>query len=156
MGVAAEAVGKIVPESDTELGAGLHQAEKRIAAITVGIAVSAAADLALDDLVADAALRAASAPRDLRAVKHHQRFGLVGVQPRQQTIEQSEAGAAGEDAIEPGSHLGAAAAIRVEPIRLEVGVNRQISARITPEMGRPTSSPCVTVRRSPMQATAAR
>jgi len=37
----------------------------------------------------------------LRAVEHDQKFGLVGMQPREQAVQRDEAGAAAEDAIEP-------------------------------------------------------
>ncbi len=35
------------------------------------------------------------------AFEHHQQLGLVGVEPRKQTVEGYEACATGEDAIEP-------------------------------------------------------
>jgi hypothetical protein len=39
-------------------------------------------------------------------VEHGQQFGLVGVQPPQQTIETDEAGLTAEDVIEPRSEPG--------------------------------------------------
>lgn len=124
-----EPVAEIVPEADAELGAGVHQTEECIAAIAAGAAVGTAADLALDDLAADVALRAVGVQRNVRPVEHHQQVGLVGMQPRQQAIEHGEAGAAGEDAVEAGTHLAAAAGARVKPVGLQVGVETTRSAR---------------------------
>ena len=43
----AEPDSEIIPERDAKLCAGVHQPEKRVAAITAGIAAGSAADLAL-------------------------------------------------------------------------------------------------------------
>jgi hypothetical protein len=40
--------------------------------------------------------------RDFRPFQHHQQFGLVGVQPRQQAVQRHEAGAAEENTVEAG------------------------------------------------------
>ena len=58
------------------------------------------ADLALGDVAADVIFRSIGVQRDLGPVEHHQQFGLVGVQPREQAVEGDEAGVALEDAIE--------------------------------------------------------
>src|SRR3712207_5473878 len=49
---------EVVPEAEAELGAGLGQAEKGVAAVASGIDPGAAADLAPGDLGADVVLRA--------------------------------------------------------------------------------------------------
>jgi hypothetical protein len=103
----SEPITEIIPERDAEFAAGVHQAEESIAAIASGVAVRAAADLALDDVTADVALGAIGVQRDLRPVEHGEQLGLVGIEPLQQAIERDEAGAATEDAIEPSAHLAA-------------------------------------------------
>src|SRR5947209_4063684 len=65
----AKPVSEIIPERDAKLGAGMHQAKKRVAAITAGIAAGPAADLALDDV---------GVQRNLRPVEHHQQLGFIG------------------------------------------------------------------------------
>src|SRR5258708_30552777 len=92
-----EPVGEIVPEGDTELGAGFGQAEESIAAISPCIASGSAADLSLDDVAADIALRSVGLERDLWPIENHQQFGLAGVQPGDQAVERGEAGSALED-----------------------------------------------------------
>src|SRR5271169_3672538 len=101
-----EPVGEVVPESDTELGAGFGEAEEGIAAVATSVASGSAADLSLDDVAADIALRSIGVERDVRPIKNHQQFGLVGVQPGEQAVERGEAGSALEDAVEPCPHLG--------------------------------------------------
>src|ERR1700686_1564623 len=117
-----EPVGGVVPEGDAELGAGFGQSEEGIAAIATGLAAGAAADLSLDDVAADIALRSVGVERDLRPIENHQQFGLVGVQPGEQAIERDEAGSALEDAVEPCPHLGLAAARRLTLVGEEVAV----------------------------------
>ena len=90
------------------------QAEKCVATIAAVIAVGATADLALDDLAADVALRAVGVEWYLRVVERHQQLGLVGMQPREQAIGGGEPGAAGEDAIETCAHLAAAPGRRLQ------------------------------------------
>src|SRR5216684_3513591 len=117
-----EAVGEVVREGDTELGAGFGEAEESIAAISTCIASGSAADLALDDVAADIALRSVGMERDLWPIENHQQFGLVGVQPGEQAVERGEAGSALEDAVEPCPHLGLAAAGRLALVGEEVAV----------------------------------
>ena len=76
--------------------------EEGIAAVAADVAAGAAADLALGDLAADVVFGAVGVERDLRAIEHHQQFGLVGVQAGEQPIEGGKAGAAPEDAVEAG------------------------------------------------------
>jgi hypothetical protein len=47
----------------------------------------------------------------LRAVEHHQQFGLIGVQPSEQPVEEDEAGSALEDPVETGMQRGRASAL---------------------------------------------
>ena len=103
-----EPCAEIVPEGDAELCAGLAEAEEGIAAVATDVAAGAAADLALGDLAADVVLRAVGVQRDFGPIEHHQQFGLVGVQPREQTVEGDEAGLAREDAVEPRPQGGLA------------------------------------------------
>jgi hypothetical protein len=54
----SEPITEIIPERDAEFATSVHQAEEGIATIASGVAVSAAADLALNDVTANVALRA--------------------------------------------------------------------------------------------------
>src|ERR1700733_15949017 len=69
---------KVIPESDSELPAGLGQPEKGVTAVAANLAMRSAADFALGHLASDVVFRAVGVQRDLRAVEHHQQFGLVG------------------------------------------------------------------------------
>ena len=73
-------------------------------------------------MAADVVFRSVGVERDFRPLQHHQQLGLVGVQPRQQAVQRGEAGAAEEDAVEPGPQRASPALARVEPVSLEVGV----------------------------------
>ena len=108
MGRDGEAVAEIIPKEDAELGASLDDAEEGVAAIAADIAAGATADLAPGHVAADVVLRSVGVQRDLGSVEHHQQFGFVGVEPREQTVEGDEAGLAREDAIEPRPHCGLA------------------------------------------------
>src|SRR6266702_712424 len=92
---------EVVPERDFELGASLGDAEEGVAAIAADIAAGATADLAPGHVAADVVLRSVGVQRDLGSVEHHQQFGFVGVEPREQTVEGDEARLAREDAVEP-------------------------------------------------------
>ena len=118
----AEPVCEIIPERDTQLGAGVHEPEKRVAAITPGIAAGSAADLTLGNVAADVALRTVGVQRDLRPIEHHQQLGFVGMQPLEQAIEGGKPGAPVEDAIEASAHLPAAPGRRCAAIGVEIGV----------------------------------
>ena len=97
----AKPVAEIIPERDAQLGASVHQTQERVATIAAGIAARSAADLALDDLAADVALRTVGVERDLRPIEHHQQLGFVGMQPLEQAIERGESGASVKDAVTP-------------------------------------------------------
>ena len=118
----SEAIAEIIPERYAQFGAGVHQAEESIAAISSCVAVRAAADLALDDVTADVALGTIGVQRDLRPVEHGQQLGLVGIEPLQQAIEGDEAGAATEDAIEASAHLTASPCGGCRAVGLQIGV----------------------------------
>ena len=60
--------------------------------------------------------------RDFRPFQHHQQFGLIGMQPRQQAIQRDEAGAAKEDAVEACAQRGRPAFAGFQLVRLEVRV----------------------------------
>jgi len=113
---------EIIPERDVELGAGLDDAEEGVATVAADIAAGAAADLAPGDMAADVILRSVGVQGDLRPVEHHQQFGLVGVEPGEQTIEGHEASFAREDAIEPYPQRGLASSGRSATIGLEIAV----------------------------------
>ena len=85
-----------------QFGFCVHQAEEGVARPPI-VAVGATADLALDDVAANVAFGPVGVERYFRPVEDGEQLGLVGVQPRQQTIECDEAGAAAKDAIEAGT-----------------------------------------------------
>ena len=80
----SETRAEIVPECDSELCAGLGEAEEGIAAIATGVASGASADLSLDDLAADVVLRSVGVERDFGPIEHHEQFAFVGMEPREQ------------------------------------------------------------------------
>ena len=96
-----ESTAKVVPERHTVLGARLGQSEEGIAAIATGVASGASADLSLDDLAADVVLRSVGVERDFGPIQHHEQFGFVGMEPREQAVEGDEAGFAAEDTVKP-------------------------------------------------------
>ena len=87
----------------------LARPRKGIAAIAAEVAACSGADLAADNLTADVVLGAIGIQRRRGLVEHHQQFGLVGMQPREQAVEGGEAGATVEDAIEARPQREAAA-----------------------------------------------
>ena len=91
---------EIVPECDAEFGAGLGKAEEGIAAIATEVTAGSRTEFAAGNLATDVVLGAVGMQRRLGAVEHHEQFVLVGMQPREQTIEGDETGAVAEDAIE--------------------------------------------------------
>ncbi len=76
-----EAVAKVIPERNFELGAGFGEAEEGIAAVPTNVAAGAGADLSPRHLAADVVLRSVGVQWDFGSVEHHQQFGLVGVEP---------------------------------------------------------------------------
>ena len=74
----AEAMAEEIPESDAELGAGLHQAEQAVAGVAAEIGAGAAAELAPSDVGADVVFRAVGVQGNVGAFQHAQQFGLVG------------------------------------------------------------------------------
>lgn len=117
-----EPVAEVVPESDAELGAGFYQTEESITAVSPEIAAGATADLSFGDLAADVVLRAIGVQRDLWPIKHHQQLRLVGVQPREQSIQGGETRTPPEDALEASPQLRPAAGCGIGAIGLEVAV----------------------------------
>ena len=59
----SEAITEIIPESDAEFAAGVHQTEECVAAVASRLAVSAAADLAFDGTTANVGLGAVGMQR---------------------------------------------------------------------------------------------
>src|SRR5277367_6111279 len=98
-----EPAAQIVPDRDAELVAGLGEAQKCVATIATDIAPCPGTDLPPRDIATDIVLRAVGVERYFRPVQHHQQLRLVGMQPRQQAVQCDEAGAAEEDAVEPGT-----------------------------------------------------
>ena len=113
---------EIVPEAETELGTGLGQPEKGVSAVASGVAAGSAADLAPGHLGADVVLRSVGVQRDLGAVEHPQQFRLVGVQPREQPVQDDEAGPAPKQAIKPRPQFGPAAPGWLASVGFEVAV----------------------------------
>ena len=87
---------EVIPEGDAELGAGLVEAEKGIAAIATRIASGAAAHLSFGDLTADIVLRSIGVQRNLWPIENHQQFALVGAEPCEQPVEGDEPVSAGQ------------------------------------------------------------
>jgi len=100
----------------------VHQAEECVATIASSFALRATADLALDDLTAKVALGAVGVEWYSWPVERRQQLGLVGVQPRHQTIERDEVGAAAKDAIKADAHLTASPSGRHSAVGFEVSV----------------------------------
>src|SRR5438132_9120269 len=92
----SQSCAEVVPEHDFELGTGLGEGEEGIAAVTPDITARATTDLAPGDVAADVVLRPIGVQRNLGPFEHHQQLGLVGVEPREQTVEGDEAGLARE------------------------------------------------------------
>src|SRR6202022_3433200 len=107
---------------NAKFGAGLGDAEEGVAAVTAGIASRSAADLSLGDLAANIVLRTVGVERDLRAVEHHQKFGLVGVGAGEQPVERGKAGPALEDSVEAGAKRCLPRRRRIAAIGFEVGI----------------------------------
>src|SRR5215213_1567897 len=111
---------EIVPEAETELGTGLGQAEEGVPAIAAHVAAGSAADLAPGDLGPDVVLRSVGVQRDLRAVEHPQEFRLVGVQPREQPVQDDKAGPTLKDPIKPRPQFAPSSRGWIPPVGLEV------------------------------------
>ena len=116
----SETRAEIVPEWDSELCAGLGEAEEGIAAIATGVASGASADLSLDDLAADVVLRSVGVERDFGPIQHHEQFGFFGMEPREQAVESDEAGFAAEDTVKPCPQSGLALPGRMPAIGFEI------------------------------------
>ena len=119
-----ETCAEIVPEGESELCAGLEEAQEGVAAIAARIASCAAADFALGDLATNIVFRSVGVERNFGPFEHHQQFGLVGIKPCQQAVEGDEPGLAREDAVEacpqggfalPGGMLAIGFKIAIEP-----------------------------------------
>ena len=105
-----EPAAQIILERDAEFVAGLDETEEGIAAVPPDVASRPGADLAPCDLTANVVLRIVGVERDFRTFQHHQQFGPIGMQPRQQAIPRGEASATEEYAVEAcGSPLAAVA-----------------------------------------------
>ena len=113
---------QIVPEAQTELGTGLQPGPEGVPAIPPGVAAGSAADLAPDDLGADVVLRSVGVQRDLRAVEHAQQLGLVGVQPREQPVQDDKAGPTPKEPIKPRPQFAPSSRGRLALVSLEVAV----------------------------------
>jgi hypothetical protein len=60
--------------------------------------------------------------RDLRPVQHPEQFGLVGVQPREQPVQDDKAGPTLEDPIKPRPQFTSSSRGRLASVGLEVTV----------------------------------
>ena len=117
-----EPAAQIIPNGDAELVTSLGQTEKRITTITADLAACPGADLAPRDVTADVVLRSVGMERNFRPIQHRQQFSLVRMQPCQQAIQRGEAGAAEEDAVEPGTQRTSLTLAGFLPVNLEIGV----------------------------------
>src|SRR5215831_10397242 len=117
-----KSVAQIVPKCDFELGAGLGEAEEGVAAVPAEITARAAAELSPGDVAADVVFRSVSVQGDFGSIEHHQQFGLVGVEPREQAVESDETGLACEDVVEPRPQHSLALFGRGATIGLEISV----------------------------------
>jgi hypothetical protein len=81
-------------KGQSELCAGLEEAQEGVAAIAARIASCAAADLALGDLATNIVFRSVGVERNFGPFEHHQQFRLVGIKPCQQAVEGDETGLA--------------------------------------------------------------
>src|SRR5215469_560578 len=113
---------EVIPEGNGQLCTGLGQAKEGIATAATISTASAATDLALGDLAPEVSLGAVGMQRDVRVVEHRQQFDLVCVQPLQQSIQRSEAGATAEDVIKPRTELLAPPRCGVGAIVLQIGI----------------------------------
>lgn len=68
-----------VPERDSQLSAGLFQADKRVPTISAFIAARAATDLSFFHVVADVCFTAIGVQWDVRALQHFEKLDLVFV-----------------------------------------------------------------------------
>ncbi len=93
-----ESASQIIPDRDSEFGAGFGETQKCIPAITAAFTHRSRADLPPRDATTDVVLLPVGVKRYFRPLQHHQQLGLVGVQPRQQPVQRGEAGVAEEDA----------------------------------------------------------
>ena len=117
-----EPAAQIVPDRDAELVAGFSKAQKCVAAVTAPIAACPGADFPPRDITADIVLRPVGVERDFRPIQHHQQLELVGMQSRQQAVQRDKAGAAEQEAVEPGPQTNRLALAGFDPVRLETGV----------------------------------
>ena len=115
-----EAVAEIIPETDSLLGAGFHEAEEGIAAIAAQIGAGAGGDFAPRHLAADVVFRAVGVQRDLRPFQHREQILFLGVQPRQQPVEGGKARLRGKDAIEAALEPGGTARGRRLAVAFEI------------------------------------
>jgi len=81
-----EPAAQIISDRDAQFVTGFREAEESIAAIATDVASRADADLPPRDVAPDVVLRSGGVRRNFRPLQHHQQFGLVGMQARQQTI----------------------------------------------------------------------
>src|SRR6202789_1366872 len=117
-----EPAAEIIPDRDEELIAGLGQTEECIAAVPTNVAPCSGADLPACDVTANVVLRSIGVERDLRPLQHPPLGRLVGVQPREQTIQRGEAGVAQENAVEPSTQRARPTVGGVEAVALEAGI----------------------------------
>src|SRR5215208_5417379 len=118
----SEPSAKVVPEAEAELGTGLSQAEEGVPAVASGVAAGSAAHLAPGHLGPDVVLRSVGVQRDLRAVEHPEQVGLVSVQPREQPVQDDEAGPTPKDPIKPRAQFAPSPRGWLTSVSLEVTV----------------------------------
>src|SRR3954462_12354715 len=101
---------------------GINQAEEGVPAIAADVAAGSAADLAPGHLGPDVVLRSVGVQRDLRAVEHPEQLRLVGVQPREQPVQDDKASPTPKDPIKPHAQFAPSPRGWLSSVSLEVTV----------------------------------
>jgi len=97
-----EPVAQIVPEGQTELLAGLHQAKQIVPSDAPVAAHSTAGDLVRDHKTAQIIFGRVGVKRDFRPLEYAQQFCLSAQEPQQQLVEIAITGADREDPVKSG------------------------------------------------------
>src|SRR5215468_5578856 len=93
--------------------------QRIIAAVGTRVTAGATANLSPCHLSANVIFRSIGVERNLGTLEHHEQFGLLFVQPNEQTVECDESGLELEDAIEPCQQYGLASLSRTATVSLQ-------------------------------------
>ena len=114
-----EARAEIVPERDPQFETGFCQTNEAVAAVGTRVTAGATANLSPCHLSANVIFRSIGVERNLGTLEHHEQFGLLFVQPSEQTVECDESGLELEDAIEPCQQHALAPLSRTATVSLQ-------------------------------------